>query len=93
MAYVKKLIDNTTCSRRFHITFDDNDKRQQEVKLDCPFCGVTIFKEKDHPPVNLARQENLVQTAELSDDIISECNFEDKLSQKTTPGYKQPAPH
>jgi hypothetical protein len=89
LAYVKKLIDNTVCSRRFHITYDDKDKTQAEVKLACPFCGITIFEAQDHPPANLARQENLVKTAELSDNMVYQCNFKDVLSERTQKPHTQ----
>lgn len=94
MTYVKKLIDNTVCSRRFHLTYDDRDPKQAKVTLNCPFCGIKIFEATDHPPVNLARQENLIQTAELSDDIITQCAFEDELSKRTMPhSLQQSIPH
>ena len=75
MAYQKMLIDNVTCSRRFHVTFDDSDQPLPQVSVDCPFCGVRLFEKQNHPPVNLARQENLVTTAALSDDLVRECRF------------------
>ncbi len=84
MAYHKVLVDNVTCSRRFHVTFDDKDPKVADVTLKCPFCGVVVFAETNHSPAQLARQENLVQTAELSDNIINECRFRDVFSEKTT---------
>ncbi len=85
MAYQKILIDNTTCSRRFHVTFDDAADVLPRVELRCQFCNAVIFTANDHPPVNLAREENLVKTAFLSEHITSECHFEDTLSKKTQP--------
>lgn len=85
MTYHKVLIDNVTCSRRFHVTYEDRDAKLAKVELDCPFCGAVVFSATDHPPVQLARQENLVQTAELSDNIINECHFQDKFSEKSIP--------
>jgi hypothetical protein len=82
MAYQKLLIDNVTCSRRFHITFDDKDAKRAHVELKCPFCDVTIFARDNHQPVKLARQENMVQTAELSDTIVNECAFRDVFSER-----------
>ena len=79
MGYQKLLIDNVTCSRRFHVTFDPEAPTVPEVKLTCPYCDLTVFSAKNHPPVKLARQENLVQTMNLSDDIIRSCEFSDSF--------------
>jgi hypothetical protein len=85
MAYKKILIDNTTCSRRFHVTFDDESTKMPRVELRCPHCNVVVMAENNHPAVALAREENLVKTANLSDNLISDCRFEDTLSGKTIP--------
>ena len=77
MSYSKFLVDNTSCSRRFHISFDDQAEKLPHVELKCPYCDVTIFSADDHPNVTLARQENLVQTALLSSNLVKECNFSD----------------
>ena len=83
MAYQKILVDNTTCSRRFHITFDDIREKLPRVEVRCQFCDVVVFSAENHPAVSLAREENLVKTSSLSEDIISECHFRDKFSTKT----------
>ncbi len=88
MAYTKILIDNPTCSRRFHVTFDDEQERVPRVELKCQYCNVTIFAEDNHPPATLAREENLVKTSQLSDNLVTECNFADELSKKTNPAAK-----
>ena len=75
MAYCELLIDNPKCSRRFHVTFDDAAKKQPEVELRCPYCAVIVFHAKDHPPVALSRQENLVNTVDLSEHLMHECDF------------------
>ena len=85
MSYQKILVDNTTCSRRFHITFDDSAEVMPRVELRCQFCDAVIFAENNHPPVTLAREENLVKTSALSENIVSECHFEDVLSKRTQP--------
>jgi len=85
MTYQKILVDNVTCSRRFHISFDDSAPKARKVELACPFCKQVIFSEENHPPVKIARQENLVQTAELSDNIVRDCAFQDAFSEKTVP--------
>ncbi len=85
MAYEKILVDNITCSRRFHITFDNEAEKKTDVKLKCPFCEKIIFEAKDHPSVKIARQENLIQTANLSDRLVRGCDFRDRLSENTLP--------
>lgn len=88
MAYRKILIDNVTCSRRFHLSFDDEAATAPRVEVRCDLCNVVIFSADDHPPVRLARDENLVKTATLSEHVISDCQFEDSLSQRTIKDYK-----
>jgi hypothetical protein len=85
MAYQKILVDNITCSRRFHITFDDAAEEMPRVEIRCQFCDAVIFAESNHAPVTLAREENLVKTAYLSENITTECKFEDVLSKRTQP--------
>jgi hypothetical protein len=82
MAYQKILVDNTKCSRRFHLTFDSTDTPLPHVEVKCQFCNATIFKADNHPKVQLAREENLVKTASLSENITQECFFEDTFSKK-----------
>ena len=83
MSYQKILVDNTTCSRRFHITFDDSAEAMPRVELRCQLCNAVIFAENNHPPVTLAREENLVKTSSLSENLVTECHFEDVLSKRT----------
>ena len=85
MAYHKFLIDNPTCSRRFHASYDDSEQRQDKVSIDCPCCDKKIFEAKNHPPVKIARQENLVRTAVLAERLVDGCNFVDQLSVETVP--------
>ena len=89
MAYQKILVDNTTCSRRFHITFDDAAEEMPRVEIRCQFCDAVIFAESNHPPVTLAREENLVKTAYLSENITTECKLEDVLSKRTQHGAQE----
>jgi hypothetical protein len=95
MAYKKILVDNTTCNRRFHITLDDEAAPVPRTEVRCQLCGVVVFAEEHHPPVQLAREENLVKTAELAERLVSECHFRDTLSERTIPGAKKKseAPH
>ncbi len=83
MSYEKFLVDNPTCSRRFHLTFDSEAPKQNTVQIACPFCNVVIFDAKDHPEVHMIRQENLTQTQELSDRIVRDCRFEDTFGKQT----------
>lgn len=85
MSYKKFVVDNTTCSRRFHISFDDEATKAPRVEVRCQFCNVVIFDAENHAPLTLARVENLVKTSALSDIVTSECRFEDTLSKKTIP--------
>lgn len=85
MAYQKFLVDNTTCSRRFHLTFDDAAPAKPRVEVKCQFCNVVIFSADHHAPVTLARSENLVKTSALSDNLMSDCSLQDTLTQRTVP--------
>jgi len=87
MTYRKLLVDNAVCSRRFHITYDDQTPAMKQVELRCPHCEHVIFAETNHPAAKIAREENLVKTAELSDHLVLECDFEDKFSQKTVTNF------
>lgn len=77
MTYQKLLIDNTVCSRRFHLTFDNESQPRSKVEVKCPHCEHVIFEAENHPSVKLAREENLVRTTELSRTLIRECDFKD----------------
>ncbi len=85
MSYCKVLVDNPSCSRRFHVTFDDEAQPEAKVELRCPFCDVVIFSKTDHPPATLARQENLTKTTNLSENLLTECKFRDSFGEKTVP--------
>lgn len=84
MAYQKFTIDNMTCSRRYHISFDDEQKEVPRVEVKCSYCDQVIFAADNYPPAKLACEENLVKTAELSDILIADCQLKDTLSEKTT---------
>jgi hypothetical protein len=77
MSYEKLLIDNTVCSRRFHLTFDHEAPLSAKVEVKCPHCDHLLFAAENHPPVKLARDENLVRTTSLSRHLIRECDFKD----------------
>lgn len=88
MGYSKFLIDNTSCSRRFHVTFDDEAPAVAKTELQCPHCGIVVFSATAHPPVSFQREENLVKTVSLSDNIVTKCDFSDKFSTGTIPSLK-----
>jgi hypothetical protein len=77
MSYEKLLIDNTVCSRRFHLTFDNEAPLAAKVEVKCPHCDHLLFAAENHPPVKLARDENLVRTTSLSRNLVRECDFKD----------------
>jgi len=77
MSYQKVLVDNTVCSRRFHMTFDSESKLQAHVEVACPHCGHVVFEAENHPTVKLVREENLVRTTSLSRNLVRECDFKD----------------
>ena len=79
MSYQKFTVDNTTCSRRFHITFDSDAKPVAATSVSCPHCSQQIWSAVDHAPVTMARDENLVKTTQLSDDVIKLCKFKDRF--------------
>ena len=82
MSYQKFTVDNPTCSRRFHITFDDDTKSVKKTSIDCPHCGQLIWQSPDHSPVKLAREENLVKTTSLSRQLVKDCKFKDSYPAK-----------
>lgn len=75
-------MDNTVCSRRFHLSYDDEANPIPEAVVKCPFCDEIVFSAENHPEVLMARQENLVKTAELSDLVMESCTFKDNFSIK-----------
>jgi hypothetical protein len=77
MSYQKIMVDNKTCSRRFHVTFDDESKAMAQTEVKCPHCNVVVWSAQNHPEAKLARDENLVKTTQLSRNIVSECHFHD----------------
>jgi hypothetical protein len=94
MAYQKLLVDNTTCSRRFHLTYDDQAAAVPRVEVRCQHCNAVIFATENQPPMSLARSENLPKTSVLADNLTSECHFKDTLSERTIPkatGDRSPA--
>ncbi len=85
MAYKKVLVDNLTCKRRFHITFDDEAPKKDKVEVRCLHCNAVVFKQEQHPPAKLARDEVLIKLTDLSPIRTKECYFEDHFSPKPKP--------
>ena len=75
MKYEKRLIDNATCNRRFHLIYETGSNNNAHVQVKCPNCGVILFDEPNHPPVMLAREENLIKSPDGSEPIIYDCKF------------------
>lgn len=84
MAYKKLLVDNPVCSRRFHITFDDESNTVARTEVRCSYCNVVVFSEDNHPPAKLAREENLTKTTALSSRLAKQCDFEDPFRNTRT---------
>ena len=81
MSYQKLLVDNTVCSRRFHITYNDEAQPVAHVEVRCPHCQHVLFSEDNHPPVTLARDENLVKSTSLSRFLVRACDFKDNFKK------------
>lgn len=77
MAYKKIKIDNTTCSRRFHITFDDEGEKIPKTTVRCLYCNLEIYKASKHPKLKLARDEIIIKTSKLSPYRTKMCNYKD----------------
>jgi hypothetical protein len=82
MSYQKFTVDNTVCSRRFHITFDDEGAPVGKVEVKCPHCDVVVWASEGHPAVKLAREENLVKTTQLSRNLTKDCAFKDRFNEQ-----------
>lgn len=76
--YKRVLIDNAVCKRRFHIAYEEGAQNEAHVQAACPHCGVVLFEAQNHPPVMLAREENLVKSPLGDAPIQYECRFESK---------------
>ena len=85
MAYKKIMVDNLTCKRRFHITFNDENQASPLVEIHCMHCNAVIFSRENHPPAKLARDEVLVTLTELSPLKTKTCYFQDTFSPAQKP--------
>ena len=77
MAYKKFLLDNVSCNRRFHVSFDDEAEVVPKVEIKCDYCDVLLFEKKDHPPVKVIRDEIIIKTTKLSPYRAKDCKGED----------------
>lgn len=73
--YKKIEIDNSVCKRRFHIAYEEGRSPVAETSALCPHCGITLFEAKNHPPVILSRDENLIQSPDGSRTTLNTCKF------------------
>lgn len=71
----KILIDNAVCKRRFHLVYEENSPLKEDVLVKCPHCQITLFEEKNHAPVALVREENLVKSPTGDAKILYQCDF------------------
>ncbi len=83
MAYQQMLVDNTVCSRRFHLAFDDEAKSVPRVEIRCQHCDAVIYAAENVPPTKLTRSENLPKTSVLAENLTAECHYRDSLSERT----------
>jgi len=93
MSYQKFLVDNPQCSRRFHISFDDEAPKVPHTAVKCQHCGVVVFARDDHAPLKMARDENLTKTTELTKELMRECRFEDPFEKQKVRKPKVHAKH
>ncbi len=75
LEYKKQLVDNTACQRRFHLVYEENAEKVEHVEITCPHCNAVIFSEKNHEPVLLTREENLVKSANGEEILMHDCYF------------------
>ena len=66
--------------RRFHLAYDDEERKQEKVVLRCPHCQVVIFRSAAHPDVRLLREENLTKVSEFGSMLVDECAFKDNFT-------------
>jgi len=85
MSYKKILVDNLTCKRRFHITFNDDEKKVPLVEVHCLHCDAVIFSRENHVPAKLARDEVLIKLTDLSPIKTKECYLQDHFSPAQKP--------
>ena len=90
MSYKKLLVDNPVCSRRFHLTFDDQANPVARTEVRCSYCNVVVFSEDNHPAVGLAREEYLTQSTQLSSHLTRNCDFKDPFRNTKTGKATQP---
>ena len=76
MEHVKIHVDNPSCMRRFHITFDKKAAAVEESSVSCLHCGQRVFGVENHPPISLARDENLIEYRQLGDRRVYKCKLE-----------------
>ena len=83
MSYKKFFVDNAICSRRFHCAFDDEDAKVAHTEIICPVCQLKVFEADNHPPLTLARDENLITSTQFSRILVRECNYVDPFKNSS----------
>ena len=74
--YHKVEIDSPKCNRRFHVAWDNNpDALVNKTKVECPYCGITIYEAENHNELILVRQENLIHSPDGSRPMIQNCQY------------------
>ena len=73
--YVTLQIEARKCTRRFHLAFEEGGALVAQTKVDCPHCGLELFRAENHPEVILSREENLVGAPDGSRTTLEGCLF------------------
>ena len=82
MAYKKFLLDNPSCNRRFHVSYDDEAVPATKTSIKCDYCGIVILEKKDHPPLKVSRDEIIIKTTKLSQRRTKDCAIKDFFPPK-----------
>lgn len=73
--YKKIMIDNVVCRRRFHLGLEEGGATVSQVEVPCPHCGMILYTAQNSAPVELLREENLVNAPDGSQRTLNECHF------------------
>jgi hypothetical protein len=73
--YHKVEIDNALCKRRFHVAFEEGQKKVAKTQVTCPHCDVVVWEAENHVPGVLLREENLVKSPDGTNPMVYECHF------------------
>lgn len=74
--YKDILVDNPTCSRRFHLFYEEGATPVPESVVKCVHCGSTVYAVKNHPEIQFAREENLIKSPDGIEIMMEDlCRF------------------